>query len=152
MGKSREVARLPNLPAFSASKTSSQSFSAATTTKVIFNNEHFDTANCYDNTTGRFTPNVAGYYQFNATLITTAAAEGVTLIALHRNGSEYKRGTQFDGSGTTTDAPYSHHVSGLAYLNGSTDYIEVFSYFSGSGVQAETGGASFFDGYLARIA
>ena len=39
----------------------------ATNTKIVFNAKEFDTANAFDSTTNyRFTPQVAGYYQFNS--------------------------------------------------------------------------------------
>lgn len=152
MGKSRELARLPNAPVFSASKTSAQTFSTNAASKVIYNNEQFDTANCYDTATARFTPNVAGYYQINATVISSVPMDGITLLSVYRNGTEYKRGGQTQSATATNNGPYSHHVGCLVYLNGTTDYVEAFIFTSGSGVTSDTAGTAFFDGALVRMA
>jgi len=57
-------------PAFVAYYNTGGSGTLITTntwTKVPFNTEVYDTANCFDTTNYRFTPSVAGYYQINAT-------------------------------------------------------------------------------------
>lgn len=52
MGKSANLGQLPNAPAFSATRTSSnQSVSSAIWTKVQCQTEEFDTASAYDNAT-----------------------------------------------------------------------------------------------------
>ena len=55
-----------NGPTFSVYRnTTEQSVTSNVATKIQFNAEEFDTANCFDSTTNyRFTPNVAGYYLF----------------------------------------------------------------------------------------
>lgn len=111
-------------PAFSAARISStQSISSGTWTKVQLNGETFDTANCFDSTTNyRFTPNVAGYYSITAALGLGGSSMTRCLLAIWKNGSEYFVGTDFSiqvarlNSGT------------LVYLNGTTDYIELYGY------------------------
>ena len=50
-----------NYPAFEAYKTSNQTLTDNTLTKVQIETESFDTDNCYDNSTNyRFTPTVSG--------------------------------------------------------------------------------------------
>jgi hypothetical protein len=150
MGKAREVARLPNGPAFSAKKTSAQTFSTNAYSKVIFNSEDFDTANCYDTTAARFTPTVAGYYQINATVLSASGASAVGLVSIFRNGTEFKRGLQLNlAAGSLA---FGLGVSGLVYCNGTTDFVEINVFFSGAGVTADTGGVTYFDGFLARMA
>ena len=133
-------------PAFSAYQSSGQSLSAGTNTKITFTTEDFDTANCF--ASSRFTPTVAGYYQFNC-----AVRADVNLNALHvkltKNGS-----TEFAaGSFTnTTLGAFESSCSGLTYLNGSTDFVEVYSY-SGTTLTLSTGAsATYFQGFLARSA
>ena len=79
MGKSQKLGNMPNAPAFSATRTSTnQSFTSAVWTKVECQTEEFDTASAYDNATNfRFTPQVAGYYQVSGTLYFTARATTV---------------------------------------------------------------------------
>jgi len=57
-------------PAFSAYQSSGQTISSTSTwTKINFQTEEFDTNNNFDSTTNyRFTPQIAGYYQVNATI------------------------------------------------------------------------------------
>lgn len=135
-----------NGPAFSAYRsTSAQSISSSTFTKVQLQTEEFDTASCYDNSTNyRFTPNVAGYYQVNGSIYVSGLVTR-TIIVVYKNGSEFKRGTDL-----STSNPI---VSCLIYLNGTTDYIELFGYATGSSLafgaaQAET----YFQASMVRAA
>jgi len=136
-----------NGPAFSAYKSSSQSLNSATLTKVTFDQEDFDTASCF--ASSRFTPNVAGYYQFNAGVRSDAA----TVSALHTILTASTVGEFAAGTFTNTPlAGFMSSCSGLIYLNGTTDYVEVYAY-SGNGVTASAGrSATYFQAFLARSA
>ena len=126
-------------PAFSAKPDGAgQSLPASILTKVLFNTEEFDTANCFAGS--RFTPNVAGYYQINA--VVSAAA--TVLVNLHKNGSLYKRGLQ--------NTQQSTGISCLVYLNGTTDYVEVFALNATTNTVNSDPAISYFDGFLARPA
>lgn len=139
----------PTGPAFSAYKTVSQSISSSTFTKITFPSEDYDTNNNFDNSTNyRFTPTIAGYYLIGAGY--NAAGGGVpsrTILDIYKNGSQVKR--LFDTS-TRCD-----NASGtvMLYLNGSTDYLEVYAYIVASSPQIY-GAASdtFFTGVLVRAA
>jgi|APGre2960657404_1045060.scaffolds.fasta_scaffold21882_2 hypothetical protein len=136
-------------PAFSAYLSANQSMTVNTFTKVTIDTEEFDTASCFNNTGSTvggipayaFRPNVAGYYQVNGG---NYPASSVVVINIYI----YKNGSAIKGSwGTSTSAV----ASALIYMNGSTDYIESYSYMSGTtpsllGVAALT----FFQAYLAR--
>jgi hypothetical protein len=114
-----------NMPAFSASASSAQSFSNNTQTKVQCDTKDFDTANCYDATTNyRFTPNVAGYYQVNAAAgISGTSANGYVQCSIYKNGSKYKAGY---GTYQSTTSTGGSTVNTVVYLNGSTDYVEFY--------------------------
>lgn len=115
-------------PAFSAYNTSSQSITANTFTKVVLQNELFDTANCFDNTTNyRFTPNVAGYYQINGLVRATGTSLTGAIAVIYKNGSVYTYGEAFDG---TTTSSAQLNVSEIIYLNGTTDYVELWGYIT----------------------
>lgn len=112
-------------PAFSAYAANDQSITNNTFTKVQINSEIFDTNSCFDNTTNyRFTPNVAGYYQVNGALKPTSDAG--TYSVLYKNGSILNYGspspTGFNIGGVINGSV----ISQLVYLNGSTDYIELY--------------------------
>jgi hypothetical protein len=138
-------------PAFSAYQSTAQSITSSTFTKVQFQTEEFDTANAFDSTTNyRFTPQVAGYYQISST-ISLNNALGNLLIDLYKNGSEFKRGSatsQVTGIGTYTS------TSWLVFLNGSTDYLEIYAYqTSGSTISLSNGSfQTYFTGCLVRSA
>ena len=53
-------------PAFSAYANAAVSIPYSTYTKILYQVERFDTNGAYDNSTSRFQPAVAGYYQVTA--------------------------------------------------------------------------------------
>lgn len=147
MGKSASVSQLPNAPAFSASASAQTSLAATAFTKVLFATEEFDTNSNF--ASSRFTPTVAGYYQINAS-VQILGTIPYALASIYKNGSAYKYGSQEQGS----QIDPIKTVSGLVYLNGSTDYVEVFAY-NGTASPVNTVATStvtYFDGHLARVA
>jgi hypothetical protein len=140
-------------PAFSAYLASNQNLTASTFTKVTINTEEFDTNSNFDSTTNyRFTPTVAGYYQVNGTVNFNSTANNptVTITVLYKNGSLYKQA--IGASATSATCPI---VSCLVYLNGTTDYIELYAWYSGgSGTVYATGGAqqTYFSASMVRSA
>lgn len=122
-------------PAFRAQSLSTQNLSVTVSTKFTTNGEIFDTANCYDPTTNyRFTPNVAGYYQVNASGYAQTVTSSYGLqIFIFKNGSQ--AGVGSTGSANSVNYGYAQ-VSTLLYLNGTTDYIECYGNAFGSGTIA----------------
>jgi hypothetical protein len=113
-------------PTFSAYGTGGQSLPSATTTKLTINTEIFDTNNNFDSTTNyRFTPTIAGYYQVSGAITWATSATGYGLASIFKNGAEFKRGSS---SPLISNLNVSQNVSTLIYLNGSTDYIELYAY------------------------
>jgi hypothetical protein len=118
-------------PAFSAYSASSQNLSNATTTKIQLDAELFDTSNCFDSTTSyRFTPNVSGYYQINANI--TLGSSGWS--SSYANAYIYKNGSLFAASGIQPNNGnwVLANISCLVYMNGSTDFIELYSEHNGA--------------------
>lgn len=154
MGKSQKLGNMPNAPAFSAYRSSSnQSVTTSTWTKVQCQTEEFDTASAYDNATNyRFTPQVAGYYQVNAQLCPVGVPVTRGIAAIYKNGSSHKIGSDYLVDSTTTGRSV---VSALIYMNGTTDYLEMFGYVtsaSGPGFGYETGKDTYFQACLVRPA
>lgn len=148
------AAAIAGKPAFSAYLNSTQTVSNGVATKITLNAETFDTDSCFDATTNyRFQPNVAGYYFFTGRLTGAAATSGTVMNAhLYKNGTLIKNGQPYippSGSSSMTVT-----ISGLVYLNGSTDYVELWGTNSGSGTNTFSAGAaaSFFDGHFVRPA
>lgn len=117
----------PTVPAFSAYNTTNTTFTANVSTKIIFDAEDFDTTSAYDVSNSRFTPQVAGYYQVNLSYKLESVSQRAVL-SIYKNGSEEKRVMD-------VQATYTRFTSGSAvvYLNGSTDYIEVYALRSSTG-------------------
>jgi hypothetical protein len=144
-----------NMPAFSAYLSSAtQSITNLTSTKVQLNGKEFDTANCFDSSSNyRFTPNVAGYYQINATIAADATVTNPNwaMVSIYKNGTFYKQ-ARYAGMTYTNISPT---VSAVIYLNGSTDYVEMYAYLSGgSGLILDGNNLyqTFFNGALVRAA
>jgi hypothetical protein len=136
-----------NMPAFSAGQSASgTSVSAATPTKILFDSEEFDTNNNFSSS--RFTPTVAGYYQINAT-VNFGTASSTIFAIIYKNGSVYKRGQQ---SGSATSSGQASLVSSIVYLNGSTDYVEIYGYSNLSNTSSNSTSETWFNGCLVRAA
>lgn len=110
-------------PCFSAYQTAVQTLTAGTWTKVVLNVKEFDTASAFDNVTNyRFQPTVAGYYTITGGVGFNAV--GSSVAVLYKNGALYKSGGYAGANGTNQ----SSNVASVVYMNGSTDYIELFVY------------------------
>ena len=133
-------------PAFYVNSSGSTSATSATWTKLQLNTKSFDTASCFDATTNyRFTPNVAGYYQVNGQVLTPSNAN-LSQVGIYKNGGLYTFTTFYH---PTTGVTNQFPISTLVYLNGSTDYIELWGWQqAGSSLPA---GATM-SGFLARAA
>jgi len=143
-----------NGPAFSVYRNGAQNLINAAYTKINFEIEDFDTANCYDNSSNyRFTPNVTGYYLISlAVACSMPGASASTLIGLiYKNGSAVAQQYQTSSGVNNT---YASSVSKLIYMNGTTDYIEGYGYQNNGADRALGVGASFtyMTGFLARSA
>lgn len=114
-----------NNPCFSAYRSSTQPISSSTWTKVQFNAEDYDPNNKYDSTTNfRFQPDVAGYYDLNSAINIQATNMTAGGIALYKNGSIAKMLDFSRFAATSLDI--NIHGSSDLYLNGSTDYAEIY--------------------------
>jgi hypothetical protein len=112
-------------PTFAAYQSSAQSITDSTFTKIQFQTEEWDTASAFDSTTNyRFTPLVAGYYQASGGASILQLINNTAMaVAIYKNGVLYKLGS----SGTSNAGFYPKtNMSALVYLNGSTDYIELY--------------------------
>lgn len=135
---------------FRAYRSGNQSFSGATFTKVQLNAETFDVNSVFDSTTNyRYTPTVAGWYQVNGRVSfdMNSSARG-SRVAVYKNGSEHSKGSEELGNPN----PDGSVVADLIYLNGSTDYLELFWGKSDSGTHTLQGasGSTYFSGFLSN--
>jgi hypothetical protein len=149
-----------NGPAFSAYSSSTQSVSSGVNTKVNIDTEEFDTANCFSTANNRFTPTVAGYYQFNFQL-SVRSSTNLTRFACYVYKNGVGAGPSKNGGdicfNTAGNNGFKIAGSGLIYANGTTDFFEMYGYvetIAGTNVfNGGTGGVdSYFQAFLARAA
>ena len=113
-----------NVPAFRAFRPGTQNPSRYTWTKVTLSSETFDTDSSFDSTTDyRFTPTIAGYYQFNAFGAATGSPPEAYVAVRQNNAGVIT--AWFNASGVSQ---WTGAISGLLYANGTTDYFELFVY------------------------
>ena len=141
-----------NTPYFRAALSAAQTPADAVTTKVTFDSEIYDSAGAYDPSTNyRFTPQTAGYYMISlslsiykpGTILNVADAYIYFNGAIVAGGFMANHGNQF--SNVTPGA------SILLLFNGSSDYVEAFTYIDTStGVTGQVSGPStgtWFQGF-----
>jgi len=138
-----------NMPAFSVyTNDSSGYFNNSTAAKVRFNVENFDTNNCYDTSNYRFTPNVAGYYNFTCKILNNFGTPGQLILYLYKNGNTLAELHQT----TIAQQANGFAVSCLGYANGTSDYFEIYYYQDkGNGLGLYTGAhQTFWTGHMVR--
>jgi hypothetical protein len=135
-------------PAFSAYQSSATSISNNTATKLLFGTEQFDTNSNFASST--FTPTVAGYYQVNGKAAYSTNSTNSRWVALYKNGSKVADIAWTVGNGTN----YAEcGGSYLIYMNGTTDYIELYGLQnSGSTLTTDGGVSTYFSASLVRAA
>jgi hypothetical protein len=141
-----------NGPAFSAYQSSGQAITASTATKISFQTKEFDTASAFSSgtvvtngdLTNRFTPQIAGYYQFNAAFSTGSAIAAA--IYLYKNGSSFKTGNYNNVSVVVTT------ISALIFMNGSTDYVEAYAIVGANSTIGSGVASTYFQAAMVRAA
>ena len=103
-------------PTFRAYRNTNQTVSTGTWVKVDFDTEDWDTASNFSS--ARFTATTAGYYQFNYMVNFAGTANNIVL---------YKNGTRYSGGHFGNEDGWKNG-SCLVYLNGSSDYVEIYVY------------------------
>lgn len=119
-------------PTFSANKTSSQTLSGFVNTKVTYTGTpKWDTDSCFDTTNSRFRPNKAGYYLISGTLYVAGSPIYLQIT---------KNGNFADDFGVGSSAgTYPPAIASIWYLNGTTDYVEMYCYPNNASSQTALG-------------
>jgi hypothetical protein len=140
-----------NTPNFYAYRSGNQSLSDATTTRVNFNAEIYDTANAFDSAGNhRFVPQTAGKYHLLAYFFVGGSSANTeeAQIYIYKNGSStffY----EIDNRSGTNGYNTSQFISAIVEANGSSDYFEVYARVKGAGTKNLVSGANqcWFQGY-----
>ena len=126
---------LPKVPVLEVGISNSQTLTTATWTKVAFDTVDHDNAGWYDNSTYRYTPQQAGYYQVNLTLYLSDGNNTLLRIigTINTSGTNYGSHRLWDEDwnnvgGNGSYEPQTRSGSRMFYMNGSTDFIEAYTW------------------------
>lgn len=136
-----------NTPAFLVARSSNQSVSLGTNTKVEWNSETFDTDNAF--ASNKFTPQESGkYYLFaNVYLANGTNANNTEYTSkIYKNGSKVYE-THLDHRTGGIGYQQSIPVASVVEANGSTDYFEIYIVGNWTGGSINVTSQSFFGGY-----
>ena len=133
-----------NGPAFSAYQSSAQTLVTSTSTKITYDVEEFDTNSNF--ASSRFTPTVAGYYNFSAA-IQMGVQASIIVLTFFKNGSAEKVVGQ-----TSTSLVSLINGSALIYCNGTTDYVEVYAIVGIGQALFASSSTVYFQGAMVRAA
>jgi hypothetical protein len=138
-----------NMPAFMAYGSADTSIPNAVTTKVLFQTETFDTNSNF--ASSRFTPTVAGYYAITASIGWNTIGAGNLDMYIAKNATASIPDIRLYNPASSPPIMQGSYVW---YLNGSTDYVEIFAYQGSGSTQSIIGGQdrTWFTGYLVRAA
>ena len=121
----------PKVPVLEVGISTTQVLSNATWTKVAFDTVDHDNAGWYDNSAYRYTPQKAGYYQVNLTLVHGDGGQTLKRIigTINTSGSNYGNHRLWDEDWNNVGGNGSYESqtrsgSRMFYMNGSTDFIE----------------------------
>ena len=126
----------PARPMFDVAKSSTQTISSGSVTKVTWDTENYDIGGNF--ASDKFTAPIAGKYHMNAllTMSTITAGAGIGLI-WYKNGSVFRSGHH---QSTEINITFTLQSSVVFDLSAS-DYVEVYA-FQGSGNSEDLGSAN----------
>jgi len=111
-----------------AYRNAAQNINAASGTKVLIDTISFDTEGVVDTTNSRITPSLPGYYQVSAQVFIKGIPDGGLIVAnIFKNGIGVSGGSGVRGGALGVGGSV---VSDLIYMNGTTDYLELYAYNS----------------------
>jgi hypothetical protein len=153
-----------NGPAFSAYKSSGagvQNISSGVYNLVSFDVEEYDTASSYNNTGSTvgstpawaFKPSVAGYYLISCScdLVGNTGTLVATTLGLFKNGGNFKATAPVNAGYTGSESVMS--ISAVIYLDGVSDYIQIYVYGSATSPRVAAGQPwTFFQASLLKAA
>lgn len=118
----------PQAVVFRARKSANSTNVANGLQACVCDSKDFDPFNWYDATLGRFTPKVPGYYRIAGQINMAGGASMALGAYLRKNGSASLGGDQTLPS-LGSAVGFAANATSLFYLNGSTDYVDLASYF-----------------------
>ena len=146
------VVTQPAKPMFRVKQSSDQAISNATATTVQFADKTasgaFDIGGYFNTSNYRYIPQVAGYYFLASTVTIKSTTPDYVIIYIRKNGANIYRNLGMESNATNAHVPA--HVSGIIYMNGSSDYLDVQVQHNTGSTQNTHSDFEFsnFNGYL----
>ena len=109
--------------------SSNQSVTTGVYTKVQLNAEELDSHGEFDTATNyRWTPGVPGWYMVSFKVYGSGSGTSVVFAALYKNGARISYSNYAAAIAAETIAAGTE----LVYMNGTTDYLELYAFVNGS--------------------
>lgn len=137
--------------AFAAYRNAAVSYTSGSA--VVYDTEVFDLDNWYNPANGRYTPQVAGYYQFAAGALLNAAQiadQGFVVLRLAKTATDVYEIARQMASGTATGAGCAGS-SPPVFANGTTDYFTISLLHNKATAASLTVGSSVFNWFGGRF-
>lgn len=115
-------------PSFMVTLNTSQTVTAGTNTKIAFDTVSYDSNSNWSTSNKRYTPTVAGKYLITGHL-GCGGVNGYCIAFIYKNGGEVVE-SRFNSGGNTADS--STTIDAVVDMNGTTDYVELWGYSSGT--------------------
>ncbi|SMH58549.1 hypothetical protein SAMN02982994_4670 [Azospirillum lipoferum] len=115
-------------------------------TKIMLTTAHINIGDGFNTTTGVFQPTVAGHYAVTFQAYMSTGIDRHLLAAIRKNGVLYSLGT----AQTSATLNISSRADDIVYLNGTTDYLELYVYqnTASPGTLSGSTEATFFNAVL----
>ena len=127
-------------PCFRATLAQTQSTTTAwIAVTLLCDSVTFNVENCYNASTGKFTPTRAGYY---------SVAAGARFVSADSLTSIYKNGIQVALNRTASSAGWDTLCTALLYFNGSTDYVTATIATGAVPKTPDLSGSTFFQAFF----
>ena len=147
------VVTQPAKPMFRVKQSIDQSIANASSVTVQFDtktghSEAFDIGGYFNTSNYRYVPQVAGYYFFATTVTIRTTTPDYVIVFIRKNGVTQYRNLGMESNATNAHVPA--HVSGIIYMNGSSDYADVQVYHNTGSSQDTNSNFEYsnFNGYL----
>lgn len=134
----------PTNSSFRATASGTQSMTASSIIKLLFQNVEYDTQSEYDTATSTFTAKSAGVYMISACMrVGNTATQTQLFLSVYKNGAEYTRLQNYVNGTPATAQAYQAHGCAIVKLNAG-DTITMYGYTTQTLTLQNNAGATFF--------
>lgn len=120
------VAAFTNIPLLYVYRSTNQTVTTNTNTKVQFDTVSLDTHSWWNAVNYRYVPQIAGYYRFDYAVGFNGTSISILQSSLLKNGATIHTGFRLLGTLSTTAGGMGGSASVVVFMNGTTDYVETW--------------------------